>query len=283
MISLRTWLVLGRVSNLPTVWSNCLAGWLLGGAGEWGQFFWLGTGATLLYLGGMFLNDAFDEQFDRRYRSERPIPTGAATSDTVWHLGVAQLVAGCFCLALIGPFPAALGVLLALNILIYDAVHKRTILSPLLMAGCRVLLVLIAGASAQDGVSGMVVWAAVVLGGYIVGLTYVAKFESAPGAMRYWPCLLLAAPLVLAYAANAGPYQLKALCLALVLAAWVSRCLMFTFVPARKNLGRTVSGLLAGIVLVDLLALAGEPMPVVLIFPLLFLGALLAQRYVPAT
>ena len=32
--NLRTLLVLGRASNLPTVWSNCFAGWLLGGGGE---------------------------------------------------------------------------------------------------------------------------------------------------------------------------------------------------------------------------------------------------------
>ena len=40
---LRTLLILGRVSNLPTVWSNCLAGWLLDGGGArliaaFGQF-----------------------------------------------------------------------------------------------------------------------------------------------------------------------------------------------------------------------------------------------------
>jgi hypothetical protein len=34
---LRTLLVLGRVSNLPTVWSNCLAGWWLGGGGNFGN------------------------------------------------------------------------------------------------------------------------------------------------------------------------------------------------------------------------------------------------------
>ena len=26
----RALLVLGRVSNLPTIWSNCLCGWLIG-------------------------------------------------------------------------------------------------------------------------------------------------------------------------------------------------------------------------------------------------------------
>ena len=77
----RALVILGRVSNLPTVWSNCLAGWVLGGGGftgdEPGRVLLLGAGATLLYLGGMFLNDAWDAPFDRQHRPERPIPSGA--------------------------------------------------------------------------------------------------------------------------------------------------------------------------------------------------------------
>jgi len=62
----RTVLVLGRGSNLPTVWSNCLAAWLLGGGGPAKYFAQLLAGTTLLYTGGMFLNDAVDADFDRR-------------------------------------------------------------------------------------------------------------------------------------------------------------------------------------------------------------------------
>ena len=72
MAYLRTLLILGRASNLPTVWSNCLAGWLLGGGGAPESFSLLILGSTLLYLAGMFLNDALDVQFDRQYRPERP-------------------------------------------------------------------------------------------------------------------------------------------------------------------------------------------------------------------
>ena len=50
---LRTLLILGRTSNLPTVWSNCLAGWILGGEGNLKNLLLLSIGATLLYLGGM--------------------------------------------------------------------------------------------------------------------------------------------------------------------------------------------------------------------------------------
>src|SRR2546429_69363 len=90
----RTLLILGRVSNLPTVWSNCLAGWLLGGGGTGWIFLVLCLGTSCLFLGGMFLNDAFDVEFDRQYRQERPIPSGAITLDEVWRWGFGWLGAG---------------------------------------------------------------------------------------------------------------------------------------------------------------------------------------------
>ena len=86
---LRTLLVLGRVSNLPTVWSNCLAGWLISGPGSIGALLLLCGGATALYIGGMYLNDAFDADFDRQFRRERPIPSGAISVTAVWRIGLA--------------------------------------------------------------------------------------------------------------------------------------------------------------------------------------------------
>lgn len=71
-----TLLTLGRVANLPTVWSNCLAGWWLGGHENLGHLPLLFIGATLLYMGGAFLNDAFDAEYDRQHRRARPIPSG---------------------------------------------------------------------------------------------------------------------------------------------------------------------------------------------------------------
>src|SRR5262249_61425170 len=68
---------LGRVSNLPTVWTNVLAATVLAGA-EWGN---LRTAVGLLamslfYVGGMYLNDYFDRAMDARERPTRPIPAG---------------------------------------------------------------------------------------------------------------------------------------------------------------------------------------------------------------
>ena len=70
---MRTLLVLARISNVPTVWSNCFAASLLAGGTSGSRLALLCLGATLLYTGGMFLNDAVDQVFDRQYRPERPI------------------------------------------------------------------------------------------------------------------------------------------------------------------------------------------------------------------
>ena len=283
MAKLRTLLVLGRVSNLPTVWSNCLAGWLLGGAGDWNALWLVCAAGSLLYVGGMYLNDAFDEAFDREHRKERPIPSGAITARSVWALGLGLLIGGMVCLVSLGPVTIQLGALLVLNILAYDAVHKRTMLSPVIMAGCRFLLVLLAASAGFDGITGLAVWSASVLGCYVIGLSYIAKAESVPGPLKFWPCVLLAAPLVLAWVANEPPYLVKALAIGAVACCWICRSLAFTFASNPKQIGRTVSGLLAGIALVDCLAVAGEPMPLAVAFPVCFLLALIAQRFVPAT
>src|SRR5439155_553254 len=114
MPRLRTLLVLGRVSNLPTVWSNCLAGWWLGGGENFSKLPFLFSGVTLMYLGGMYLNDAFDAEFDRQHRNERPIPSGAIPLRAVWQCGLGLLMVGAGLLFGAGTLPGLLGLMLAL-------------------------------------------------------------------------------------------------------------------------------------------------------------------------
>ena len=148
-------LLLGRVSNLPTVWSNCLASWLLAGGTllettDLQRFSWLIVGATLLYLAGMFLNDAFDVRFDKEHRTERPIPSGAISDKAVWVWGIIQMVLGLGCLIWIGPVVAVCAFALAGSVLWYDWIHKRIAWSPLIMGLCRLSLYVLAGAAAAE-------------------------------------------------------------------------------------------------------------------------------------
>ena len=280
----RTLLVLGRVSNLPTVWSNCLAAWLLGGGGGGNErLARLGLGATLLYVGGMYLNDACDVWFDVRHRRERPIPAGQIGVRIVWALSLAMLGAGFALLASFGQTTALLTLALVACIVLYDYLHKDLAHAPLLMAGCRFFLFLAAASTGVDGVTGLAVWTAVALFCYIVGLSYIARKESVPGLIRYSPCLLLAIPVLLAVLVNPGDFRRNAFLLAVILGLWVFRSIRSTFWTTPRNIGRTVSGLLAGIVLVDLLAVAHVPRETGALFLACFIAALIGQRHIPAT
>jgi hypothetical protein len=290
----RTLLILGRVSNLPTVWSNCLAGWWLSGGGNFWKLPFLFLGMSALYTGGMFLNDAFDTDFDQQRRASRPIPSGKISVDTVWRLGFGQLAFGILCLLFLGKIAGALAIVLAICILIYNAVHKFITASPWLMGLCRFWVYVIAGTAGTNRffagnfganhLNGDAIWCGFALAFYIVGLSYVARRESFRGTVPHWPLIFLAAPIFLALLMNAGDARRAAILVAVILILWTARCVRTIFLAGETNVGRIVSGLLTGIVFTDWLAVAPEcPIWLGAIFLILFGAAQLLQRFVPAT
>ena len=281
---LRTLLILGRVSNLPTVWSNCLAGWWLSGGGNRGKLPLLLAGVSALYIGGMYLNDAFDAEVDRQRRAGRPIPAGLIPAAEVWRFGWGWLALGTLLLFGLGKSAGGLALVLVGCILVYNWAHKFITASPWLMGACRFWVYVIAGTTGADGLAGGPVWCGLALALYIVGLSYVARRESFRGPIPYWPLLLLAAPFLLALLMDPAEYRGPALWLALVLGLWISRCLQPGFMPGAVNVGRVVSGLLAGIVFVDWLAVAPEcPRALSVVFLCLFGATQVLQRFIPAT
>lgn len=282
MCHLRTLLVLGRISNLPTVWSNCLAAWLLNGGQAWNNFYVLCIGATSLYIGGMFLNDAFDAKFDRQFRQERPIPSGQITARAVWVIGATLLLLGWLLLLLLGTSTALLALLLVGAIVLYDAVHKQTAFAPLLMAACRFLLYLVAASATMRSVNDAVVWHGLALAAYITGLSYLARSESGQGMIRRWPLLLLIAPLIANVLLNQNRDTISWIASAILL-AWMVWSLRGIFRRTAPNVGSSISGLLAGIVLVDWAAVPRLADEFNLVFIGLFVLALILQRKIPAT
>ena len=84
----RVALRLGRVSNLPTVWTNTLTGIVLaGGSVADAPTVPLVLALSLFYVAGMYLNDAYDAEVDARERPERPIPAGQVGAETVFAVG----------------------------------------------------------------------------------------------------------------------------------------------------------------------------------------------------
>lgn len=291
-----TFLLLGRVSNLPTVWSNCLAGLLLaGGAPKADTLLPLMGALSLFYVAGMFLNDAFDHHFDRQHRPERPIPAGDISAAQVFRIGIGMLILGEVLLAVPGqlrgePLAAAPmlgGLVLAAVIVYYNWRHKRDPLSPLVMALTRGMVYVIAGALVAWPPPGLVWGGALVMVGYLIGLTYVAKQENLREVRNLWPLLFLLAPFF--YTANMLSASLAdnwlGIALFLALLAWVGYGISFLLRRAGRNIPRAVVSLIAGISLLDglLMAHAGADALWLVLAPLAFVLTLAAQRFVPGT
>jgi 4-hydroxybenzoate polyprenyltransferase len=279
MHRLRMILTLTRAARLPTVWSNCLAGWWLGGGGSDTRSLGLVlAGSTCLYLGGVFLNDAVDANYDRQHRRRRPIPSGAIRHETVWKWGLGWLAAGALALFWTGKVTGGLGLGLIVAIILYNAVHKAVSLAPVLMGVCRFFLYVIGASIAAHGISGWSIWCGLALGVYVTGLGVFMRWERTAGTPRHWAVWLLAAPIPLALVMNANGFRDGALLLSAVFGLSVARALRPAFWSAERNLSRTVSDLVTTIVFVDWLAAANAPRELSFIFLGLVAVTLLAQR-----
>lgn len=282
---------LGRVSNLPTVWTNGLAGLILAGAApEPIETVALAVGLSLFYVAGMFLNDAFDRRYDRELRPERPIPSGFISVAEVYAVGFVLMATGLTVLAALGVAmrgsaiePLIAGTVLGLLIVYYDFRHKRDPLSPVVMAVCRSMIYLIAGALVGSAFSVPVLMGAAVLTAYVIGLTYVAKQENLDEVRNLWPLLFLAAPL--GYALTFLQREPWSVLWLLALLGWVSYALSFLTRRDGRDIPRTVVSLIAGISLLDVLLIqgAGGSPPWIVAGLGAFALTLLLQRYVPGT
>lgn len=289
-----TWTValrLGRVSNLPTVWTNMLAALVLsGGALTDVKVVPLLIALSLFYIGGMYLNDAFDAEIDARERPERPIPAGQISRATVFGLGFAMLGAGLAILVWIGTaavagtglWPAAGGLGLAAAIVFYDWYHKGNPLSPVIMGLCRVLVYLTAGLCVVVPLPGALLVGAGLLLCYLIGLTYVAKQENLGEVKNIWPLLFLAAPAVAGAIYAMERPATGAFWLAFV--AWMGVALWFVKRRQPGDIPRAVVGLIAGISLLDAVLIAGHGAPGLAVLAVAGFALTVAlQRYISGT
>ncbi len=173
---------LGRVSNVPTVFTNVAAGMALAGGDLTSPLLpILGLAVALFYVGGMYLNDAFDARWDAANRPERPIPQGHVKTSTVFLAGFAMLAAGAGAVAATvdsRPPLYAAGALAGL-IVLYDLSHKANPLAPLVMAACRVAVYALAALAVTTWpLPSAVHLGAAALFAYLVFLSTLARKET---------------------------------------------------------------------------------------------------------
>ena len=257
-------LKLGRVSNLPTVWTNTVAAIVLAGAGVSSAATpALLISMTLFYLGGMYLNDAFDADIDARERPERPIPAGEIARSTVFCVGFVLLTGGLalLCLAAYqspehtGVWPGVSGVILAGAIIFYNWHHKGNMLSPVVMGLCRLLIYVSVGFCFAVVLPLPLLIGAILLFSYLIGLTYVAKQENLGEVKNLWPLLFLAAPVIYGGVLSSEAWPTFAywviFVVAIVAALWLVRRRQSGDIP------RAVVTLIAGMSLLDAILISG--------------------------
>jgi 4-hydroxybenzoate polyprenyltransferase len=192
MSRLQAYAQLVRLPNLPSALADICLGALVVPVlpPHWGlPFAFLLLTSACLYCAGMVWNDYFDVDQDRRERPQRPIPSGRVRPVEAARLGTVLLVAGILCamgagVCGSGMLPTVLAVLLSGVVLLYDGVLKHFWAGPLAMGLCRFLNVLL-GLSIAGGVDGGDgVLLALVVGLYVVGVTWFARTEGRMSNVR---------------------------------------------------------------------------------------------------
>jgi hypothetical protein len=252
--SAQTLLRLGRVSNLPTVWTNVIAGATIANpTAPLLDVAIVGLAMTAFYVGGMYLNDFFDRDIDARERPGRPIHAGDISAGAVSAIGFALLAVGTALLARFGLLTVVWGLALAAAIVLYDAWHKGNVVAPVIMGLCRALVYLGTGAAVSGDIRVALIVGAIALAAHVVGLTYAAKQENLNQVGRLWPLAILAGPLLLALPGISGAWPVVIFGLLLCVADIVAvRLLARRATP--DAVPRAVSILIAAICLVDALA-----------------------------
>ena len=306
-----------RLPNLPTVVGNVTTAYLVLLAlartnlantsvqPEWEplKLACLIGAAVLLYLFGTFLNDAWDVDFDRKFRSDRPIVAGRLDRGRILNCGFLAGAAALVVTLPLGKFAPVVAFCLAGLILVYTWQHKISRFGPLWMGLCRAALVPLAGASVMSwwtlDMHFPLIWTGLAMGFlilYTVGISLVARTEAC-GTRQSWltglalgimamPFLapILGVACVLLYFPDFHGWQSGALagvCGSLGL-AW----LWFASAGLARGPEVFVSRSLAGFALVDAVLLLPVWLanPLYLALPLgVFLSALWLQRLAPAT
>ena len=191
---LRSYVQLMRLPNVFTALADVLMGYLFTHDPDDAQSLAVGAvsllaASALLYTAGMVLNDVFDVEVDRVERPERPLPSGRIPVAWARLLGFEMLFFGTVAGASISIWshdlrPAAVSIGLAVLIVLYDAVLKRTPLGPLAMGGCRFLNVLLGMSAARQPWGELNYVVAGGIGLYILGVTWFARREAEPKSRR---------------------------------------------------------------------------------------------------
>lgn len=172
-----------RIANVPSVISNVFLGVVL--IALWGSSLsvpevgLLMLAGIFLYLGGNFLNDWADRDWDSQHRPERALPRGLFAPGLYLGLAILLTAAGLAMAAAVHLRCLAVAGTIATMVLLYTWIHKRSAWSVLPMGSCRGLLPVL-GLAAAPGMSWILLLAPAALFLDIALLSWRARSECHP-------------------------------------------------------------------------------------------------------
>lgn len=264
---LRSYAELTRISNLPTVWTNVLTGAAIGALGAeafpWATWAVVASAVSLLYLGGMAMNDVMDVGVDRKERPTRPIPSGRVSMVAALTLVVACLLGGAALLVVAGGVALlASGLTLILAIFLYNWLHQRARTTVILMGLCRGLVYVVAALAVSTTVrASPLVFFVVALTVYTILVTIVARAEASDRLdARRWLALLLPFSAVAPVALIGVEASRFAIAIGVIMVVWLLWVAMQLSNPRAPTV-HAIMAWLAGICLLDAfyLSLLAEP------------------------
>ncbi|MDX1944991.1 MAG: UbiA family prenyltransferase [Pirellulaceae bacterium] len=308
---LLSWLRLMRLPNVFTALADVTMGFAVSRQSlePLGAFICIAAASALLYTAGMVLNDVFDVEIDRRERPERPLPSGRIPFPLARAFGWLLLILGVAFAWLAGlafareaalPWRSgAVGTVLAVLVVAYNAFLKRTPLGPIGMGACRFANVLLGLSLAQfvlpDSRLGYDTFqwlTAAGIGVYIVGVTWFARQEAE--SSRAWQLIAAMAVMsagvaVLGVAGQYAELRLRAefywLLLALLILTVLRRSLMAVVDPSPGRVQVAVKHAILSIIWLDaaICAATGPAGYYGFAIALLLVPALLLGRWVYST
>lgn len=289
---LLAYLRLFRLPNVFTAMADIGMGFFVVNAGyePVGSFLGLLMASGFLYTAGMVLNDVFDLEVDRRERPTRPLPSGQISWGWARTLGFGLLLGGVAVAWGTGYLDSRVDVMhwksgavasiLAVCVLSYDAVLKKTMLGPIAMGACRFFNVLLGMSLASQGEWGFDVVQLTIAGGiavYIVGVTYFARteaVESNRGSLMFATAIMAGGLALLAYFPFVGETPPRVLFkspyywpIAVLLLAFpiIRRCSSAVMTPSPQNVQGAVKHCIFSLILLDaavVLALCGPTLAI---------------------
>jgi heme O synthase-like polyprenyltransferase len=291
-MSMRAWLELARLSNVPTVVSNVLVGAAIGvrGGSELSppRVAVAAAAVLLLYVAGMALNDVLDVEVDRIERPKRPIPSGRISRRNATIFIIGCMLVALALLASLGTSPLLVGTVLAAAIILYDAAHRRFAASILVLGACRGLTYgLATSAILWPPPWPILLTLACALALYVVSFSMVARVEmsgiSNPRrrlALALAPAAAAFAPLLILHPRAWSWWHIAAIA---GLGLWLAHAAL-SLLAAQPRMRQAIMAWIAGIALFDAMNLTLLDQPVLaLMAAACFLITLAGHRSIAGT